>query len=68
MIHYVERLIYPSVHSLVIQIPTTLIAVFTVIVFLFRPPEKIKKVLEILFNGNQFDRNGKNIHGRIGSG
>jgi len=49
MIHYVEKLLYPGVHPLVIQIPTTLIAVFTVIVFIFRPPEKIRKAWEILF-------------------
>ena len=49
IIHYVEKLIYPGVHPLIIQIPTTFIAVFTLVVFVFRPPEKIRKALEILF-------------------
>lgn len=38
MIHYFEKLVYPDVNSLIIRIPTTFIAIFTVIVFIIRPP------------------------------
>jgi hypothetical protein len=44
MIHYVEKLVYPDINPLIIQIPTTFIAVFTIIVFIIRPPVKIKKM------------------------
>ena len=44
MIHYVEKIVYPDVDPLIIQIPTTFIAVFTVVVFIFRPPKKIREV------------------------
>jgi hypothetical protein len=44
MIHYVEKLVYPDVNPLIIQIPTTFIAVFTIVVFIVRPPRRIKKV------------------------
>jgi len=43
IIHYVEKLVYPDVNPLMIQIPTTFIAVFTVIVFIFKPPGKIRE-------------------------
>lgn len=44
MIHYVEKLVYPDVNPLIIQIPTTFIAVFTIVVFILRPPKKIREV------------------------
>lgn len=44
IIHYVEKLVYPDVNPLIIQIPTTFIAVFTIVVFIFRPPKKIREV------------------------
>ena len=44
MIYYAERLVYPDVNPLIIQIPTTLIAVFTILVFIIRPPKKIRKI------------------------
>ena len=43
MIHYVERLVYPDINPLIIRIPTTFIAVFTVIVFILRPPRGIRR-------------------------
>lgn len=45
IIYYIERLVYPEVNPLIIQIPTAFIAVFTIIVFIFRPPAKIKRKL-----------------------
>lgn len=44
MIYYVERLVYPDVNPLIILIPTILIAVFTVLVFIIIPPQKIRKI------------------------
>ncbi|MBU4376224.1 MAG: DUF2784 domain-containing protein [Candidatus Omnitrophica bacterium] len=45
IIHYVEKLVYPDVNPLIIQIPTTFIAVFTIAVFIFKPPAKIKELI-----------------------
>jgi hypothetical protein len=44
IIHYIEKLVYPDVNPLIIQIPTTFIAIFTVVMFLIKPPEKIKRI------------------------
>ena len=44
IIYYIEKLVYPDVNPLVIQIPTVFIAVFTIVVFIVRPPRRIKKV------------------------
>src|SRR3989338_4190805 len=44
MIYYFEKFVYPDVNPLIIQIPTTFIAVFTVVVFIIRPPAKIKMI------------------------
>lgn len=46
IIYYLERLVYPRVHPAVIVIPTIVLAVFTVVVFVVRPPEKIREVLQ----------------------
>ncbi len=45
MIYYFERLVYPDVNPLIIHIPTIFIAVFTVLMFIIRPPQKIRKML-----------------------
>lgn len=44
MIHYIEELVYPDVNPLIIQIPTISIAVFTVLVFIISPPQRIKRM------------------------
>lgn len=44
MIHYVEKLIYPDINPWLIRIPTIFITVFTIVVFILRPPAKIKKL------------------------
>lgn len=46
IIYYIEKLVYPEVNPLMILIPTILIAIFTVIVFIARPPAKIRKTFE----------------------
>lgn len=50
MVRYIERFIYPSVHPLAILIPTVFVAVFTLAVFVVRPPEKIKCFLHLLLS------------------
>ncbi|MCK5451618.1 MAG: DUF2784 family protein, partial [Candidatus Omnitrophica bacterium] len=42
--YYIEKLVYPDVNAAIILIPTLFIAVFTVIIFIIRPPAKKKKV------------------------
>lgn len=44
IVHYIEKLVYPGVNPLIILIPTIFIAVFTILVFLIRPPAKIKEI------------------------
>lgn len=45
IVHYLEKLIYPDVNPLVIQIPTVFLAIFTIVVFIVKPPEKIKNIM-----------------------
>lgn len=47
IIHYIERLVYPNVNPLIVLIPTVIIAVFTMVVFIIRPPAKIKRIFFI---------------------
>ncbi len=44
MIHYAEKLVYPDINPLIIQIPTTFIAVFSILAFIIKPPQKIKTI------------------------
>lgn len=46
MIHYFQKLVYPDVNPLIIRIPTTFIAIFTVLVFIIKPPERIKRIFK----------------------
>ena len=44
VVHYIEKIVYPEVNFLLFVIPTMIIAVFTMLVFLIRPPSKIKHI------------------------
>ena len=44
MIYYAEKLVYPDINPLLIRIPTTFIAVFTILVFIIRPPQRIRNM------------------------
>ena len=44
--HYIERIVYPEANFLVFVIPTTIIALFSILMFIIRPPAKLKKVLQ----------------------
>jgi len=42
IMHYIEKLVYPDVRPEYIIYPTLFIAIFTLIVFIIKPPEKIR--------------------------
>ena len=46
IVHYIEKLVYPDVNPLAILIPTVFIALFTIFVFMVKPPKKIKRLFE----------------------
>ena len=43
IIGHIENLIYPDVSSMVVIIPTLFIALFTLILFMIRPPSKFER-------------------------
>jgi len=45
--HYVGKLVYPDVEPLVIIVPTIIIAVFTLIIYIIRPPIKVVEMLKL---------------------
>ena len=42
IIQYIAKLVYPEIGPLVLVIPTVIIAVFTLIVFVLRPPRRLR--------------------------
>jgi len=46
IVYYIERLVYPDVNPLIILIPTVIIAIFTVVVFIIRPPIKLRRAFK----------------------
>lgn len=44
IVHYIEKLVYLDVDLLAILIPTIFIAIFTIVVFIIKPPTKIKRI------------------------
>lgn len=49
IIHYLQRLVYPDIQPLMILIPTMIIAIFAILVFIFRPPKRIKRIFVRFF-------------------
>ena len=47
VIYYIERIVYPEANFLIFVIPTMVIAVFCLIMYIVRPPDKIKKICRI---------------------
>ncbi|MFQ5867302.1 MAG: DUF2784 domain-containing protein [bacterium] len=45
IVHYLERLVYPDVNPLTIQLPTVFIGVFTIVAFIVKPPKKIRSIM-----------------------
>jgi len=46
-------LVYPDVNPLVIQIPTVFLAIFTIVMFIVKPPKKIKSIMARLSPGRE---------------
>ncbi len=44
IVHYIEKLVYPDVNQTLLRIGTVLVALFVLVVFIIKPPEKIKKL------------------------
>jgi len=45
IVHHIERLVYPNVNPMTIVIPTVIVAAFTLIVYVLKPPKKIRELL-----------------------
>lgn len=43
IMYYIERLVYPDVNPLIIIFPTILIALVTLVIFIIKPPSKIRE-------------------------
>lgn len=41
--HYLEKIVYPEIDLLLIQIPTLALAIFTILIFVLLPPLKVKQ-------------------------
>ncbi|MCQ9207167.1 MAG: DUF2784 domain-containing protein [Omnitrophica bacterium] len=46
IVHYIEKLVYPDVNPLIILIPTIFIAGFIIVVYIVKPPVKIRKIFK----------------------
>lgn len=44
VVHYIQRLVYPEANFLLFVIPTMIIAIFCILMFIIRPPAKIKQL------------------------
>ncbi len=47
VVHYIEKIVYPEANFLLFVIPTTIIAIFSILMFIIRPPAKIKQLFGI---------------------
>lgn len=46
---WVERLVYPDVPLMFLEIPTIAIAVFTLVMYIARPPMKVRELMRKMF-------------------
>jgi len=44
IVYYIEKLVYPDLNPSIILVPTIFIAVFTIVVFIIKPPAKIRRM------------------------
>lgn len=49
IVYYIEKLVYPDINPVMIIIPTATLAVFTLVVFIIRPPKRIKRLLSLKY-------------------
>jgi len=45
IVHYIEKLVYPDVNQTFLRVGTVFVALFTLAVFVIRPPSKIKTII-----------------------
>lgn len=45
IVHYLERVVYPDVDPVIISIPTIILALMTVGLYFWRPPERLRRLL-----------------------
>ena len=45
IIHYIEKLVYPDVNQTLLRLGTVFVALFTLAVFIIRPPAKIRNII-----------------------
>src|SRR4030066_655717 len=46
IIHYIERLIYPEVNPVLLQVATITLGVFTHLAYILKPPFRLKEILK----------------------
>lgn len=46
IIHYIEKLVYPEVNPLLLQVATITLGVFTILAYILAPPFKLKEILK----------------------
>jgi len=46
IIHYIERLIYPEVNPVLLQVATITLGVFTLLAYILKPPFRLKEILK----------------------
>lgn len=44
IVHYIENLVYPDVNQTLLRICTVLVATFILVIYIIRPPSKIKNL------------------------
>jgi len=45
IVHYIEKLVYPDINQILLLVGTIFVAVFVLVVYIIRPPAKIKNLL-----------------------
>jgi len=46
IIHYIEKLVYPDVNPVLLQVATVSLGVFTILAYILAPPFKLKGILK----------------------
>jgi hypothetical protein len=46
IIHYMQKLVYPALDPVILQMATISLGIFTILVYFFAPPQKLRKLLK----------------------
>jgi hypothetical protein len=46
IIHYIEKLVYPDVNPVLLQVVTVSLGVFTLLAYILKPPFRLKEILK----------------------